>query len=291
MPPFVVISREEIIPFHGNARGCCFNPQDNRLMHVLDSSYNFYSFDTEDYFNPVRKMWRLSDIVPVKDIFHILVSTPVFIDILTERKDNLFSLFIVMQNGSSIFISHLSANHLLLKSSHSLPQSMEKPSIQLSQNECKNVRLVGKLEETSDFILYCGVSLETIYLIVNYHQDHRAQVLENHVFDLPIPQEDVKVDVYNREIIVNDTHLSYQWVFDLVSGKEMWSKRDEKELSVEKLDNDSSLDHQYDWWMCQSEMEIREAIGLLQSTKKELNDKFNVLNSVDVLDCTLTMLE
>lgn len=147
-----------------------------------------------------------------------------------------------------------------------------------------------RLEETPSFVLYCGVSAQTIYLIVYYRQDYRVQVLENHVFDFPVLQEDLKVDVYSRKIIVNDIVVSYQWVFDLLNGKDMWSKLDKKELPAEKLDISSSMDHQYDWWMYQSEVEIREARELQQSTKKELKDKFDVFDTVDVLNCTLAML-
>lgn len=257
---------------------------------MIDSSYNFYSFDTETHLNRSVTMWRLPDVLPIKDKGHILISTPVFMDALNEDKDNLTSLFIVMQNGSSIVINHIISKHLILKSSYPLLQSIGEQCIQFSANECKWIRFMRRLEETPNFVMYCGVSSQTIYLIVYYRQDYRVQVLENHVFDFPVLQEDLKVDVYSREIIVNDIVVSYQWVFDLLNGKDMWSKREKKELPAEKLGLSSSMDHQYDWWLYQSEVEIREATELQQSTKKELKDKFDVFDTVDVLNCTLAML-
>lgn len=204
--------REFNIMIPGIVSCCCFNPQSKKHLHVLDNSANLYTYNIECNENPL---------VLKKRLFQQKVSrtNPFFMDILVDY--NLKSSIIIgLQNGK-LYSSKSVDNNQLCEIDSELEFSLCELGMTVPR-----MTVIRKLEEYKSMILYCMISPCKVTFLLYHVYDKQMYVLEVHSFDHELY---TMIDRVERVVIVGEDTLSYQWIFDVINGKEVWERYNEKD--------------------------------------------------------------
>lgn len=217
---FVLCCRETNIIVPNIISSCCFNPKAKQFLHVVDKTLTFYTYNIESVENPLVSLLSLSRVSTSQEE----PSVPIFMDIIENPETMDCLLLVGMYNGEVNVYDRIPWHSITMQQSFPVEKCLD---LKVIQNKIASAipqdTILKRLEDTQSLIVYCMISSKELTFLSYFHSDKRVYTLESHHFDEVV---NVGIDTIERNIRVGDCAVPYQWIFDVIDGKDVWNKGD-----------------------------------------------------------------